>query len=318
MTFKIIGNPPYCKFQDMDKDFRQFLKDKFFACRTGNFDLYYAIIEQCIKHSKETNLVVPNNLIVSNSAKNLRYFLASYNTNIDDLKHSMVFEDADTYSCILSVNSKSNIQSVKVNNIIVENAKTDLWIKKPQQAYNIIVHNGLQTSADRVFIFKEKKNNLYYSTALKKYIPVEDEYIKPIIKGTTLEEFWCLYPYNDKGEAIEPDHNSNCWKYLLSVEKILKDRDYNDRWYNFGRTQSLDLMHKEKYVLSYLLPPQREFWYKKTNALVYSGLFVSENFEEFEKFLKDKDVIEYLYDNGKKMGYEWTSFTVGLLKRFIN
>ena len=84
----------------------------------------------------------------------------------------MVFEDADTYSCILSVNSKSNIQSVKVNNIIVENAKTDLWIKKPQQAYNIIVHNGLQTSADRVFIFKEKKNNLqkYLPFLLVKYV----------------------------------------------------------------------------------------------------------------------------------------------------
>lgn len=316
MNFKIIGNPPYCRYRELSDTLREYLKDKFFCCN-GTFDLYYAIIENCCRYSKDISIIVPNNFIVSLSGRNLRHFLSAYETRVYDLKHLRLFQDADTPNCILHIKNSDN-PKVTVNDKQIINPKSNIWVEKPVKSeYNFTLHNGIQTSANTVFIFRDKKDGLYYSKSLKKYVPIEEEYIKPSIKGSTLEETYCLYPYDDKGNPIEPDHNSDCWKYLLENRKILEQRDFDDKWYNFGRTQGINLMNSEKCVLSSLLSPNKEIRYKKTSAIVYSGLFVVNNFSEFEKFTKDKQVIEFLYNNGKKKAGNWTEFSIELVNQIL-
>lgn len=313
----IIGNPPYIKLQDLTEDDRKILKN--FETCAGSCDIYYAFIEQSLKKLKKNGIlrfIIPNSWLINSSAKKLRNLLSKYDIEVFDFKDEKVFKNIGTYTCILTVrNSKGRIKVSSKNNSFYLNDKEDLWAQKPDLKFNFKFENGLATLCDKAFVFEKKEGNKYFSKVNNSFIEIEDEYIKPIIKGSTLEEYWCLYPYDNNGCKKKP--NGKAMEYLLSIKEILENRDYDDEWWNFGRRQGIKNMSGKKIVMSTIVSPNKEIKYKITDDLVYSGIFVKNNFDEVLKFINSNEIKEYILNYGKKMSGGYSAFSKALLKNIV-
>ncbi|WP_343750780.1 Eco57I restriction-modification methylase domain-containing protein [Lentibacillus halophilus] len=102
----IIGNPPYVRIQDMDKDQRTMLKQHFKTCNSGSFNLFYAFIElscQSLREDGKMGYIIPNHLFKMKSAQPLRELLINDQviTKVIDFKDNQLFENAQTYSAIV-------------------------------------------------------------------------------------------------------------------------------------------------------------------------------------------------------------------------
>lgn len=317
----IIGNPPYINVHDLSEDVRKEIKN-FESCSSGTCDIYYAFIEKSLRKLNPNGIlkfIVPNTWLINSSAKKLREILSNYDTDVLDFETQKVFDNVDTYTCVLTVknNGKKKITiNTKANHFTLP-PTSEPWVLKPKEHFNFTFKNGIATLCDKAFIFEKKENGKYFSRVLNDYVEIEDEYIKPITKGSTLEENYCLYTYDNNGKKKKPKEDSKAWNYLLSIKEVLEKRDYDDEWWCFGRSQGLKNMNGNKLVISTILPPDKEFKFVETTNLVYSGVFVNDNIEEAKKFLNNENIKTFISEHGKKMSGGYTSFTKTLLKGVI-
>lgn len=77
-------------------------------------------------------------------------------------------------------------------------------------------------------------------------------------------------------------------------------------------------MQGKKLVISNIISPNGLFKSKEVDCLVYSGIFVKENFDEAKRFMEDDNVKNYILKHGKKMGGGYCSFSKTMLKGIIN
>lgn len=118
------------------------------------------------------------------------------------------------------------------------------------------IFQGLVTSADPVFIV-EKKQSGFYSKYLDEVVPLEDHFLKPLLKGKEIRRYrvdfknlYIIFPYEVKnesaslipGEKFRKDYPL-IWSYLLKCEDKLRGRENgkmdHDGWYAYGRNQNL-------------------------------------------------------------------------------
>jgi len=100
----VIGNPPYVKFQDLDKELRNKLYSDWRTLKSGNYNLYFAFFElgvNILRNNEILGYITPNNYFTSLAGIHLRKYLASnrFIYKIIDFNHLKVFE-AQTYTCI--------------------------------------------------------------------------------------------------------------------------------------------------------------------------------------------------------------------------
>ena len=318
----IIGNPPYINMHDLDDDTREEVKE-FSTCSYGTSDIYYAFIEKSLKklnHNGILKFIIPNTWLINSSAKKLRKLLSNYNVEVFDFESEQVFENVGTYACILTVvndGKKSIVVKTKSNTFSIKDLFEEPWVERLNIKFDFSFKNGLATLCDKAFIFEKKENNKYFSKLTKSFVDIEDEYIKPIIKGSTLERFYCLYPYDSNGKRLQPDVNSNAWKYLNSIKSELLERDFDSEWWCFGRSQGLKGMNTHKLVVSTIVDPYGNFKSIETDDLVYSGIFINDNIVEAKRFINDQQIKDFILKHGKKMSGGYTSFSKTLLKGVI-
>lgn len=144
----IIGNPPYIRFQDLNKEYRDFLQNNFISCQNGNFDIFYAFIEKCIsllKLNGEMILIVPNSWLTNKSAANLRELLKDYEIEITDFNTDKNFKDADTYTVFLYLRKRAGEIKIIKNEkeYILKNTNTP-WVIDIQNNIDLtIIKNGI-------------------------------------------------------------------------------------------------------------------------------------------------------------------------------
>lgn len=81
----IIGNPPYIKYHDINKTEREFLRNKYKSCTKGNFDYYYAFLEEDLSNLDENGKMVyliPSNMFKNVHADILRNMIKKLGSNI--------------------------------------------------------------------------------------------------------------------------------------------------------------------------------------------------------------------------------------------
>ncbi|NCD01129.1 DNA methyltransferase [bacterium] len=214
----VIGNPPYVKFQDLDKETRNDLAKNWKTIKKGNYNLYFAFFELGLKILKENGSLIyitPNNYFTSIAGINLREFLYNnyYISKIIDFNHLKLFE-AQTYTCITFLNKikKSffyyekidnykdlqNLNNLKFSKIDYKNLSNKKWrllrdvdqkniekIEKFTKLRDIVdIKVGVATCKDSIyFIDGIKKNNKYYfKTYNNKEYKIEKSITKPILK----------------------------------------------------------------------------------------------------------------------------------------
>ena len=131
---------------------------------------------------------------------------------------------------------------------------------------------GLQTSADRIYLLEQTGETTdeglieVVDQVNEETWHLEPDLLKPFLKGEDVHRYeplnpryWVIFPYHidgDNSEFVEEDELEKryprTYEYLKRHEEDLRargggDMDH-DRWYDFGRPQSLTEFQKEKIV----------------------------------------------------------------------
>ena len=173
----IIGNPPYIRLHNLDKEYRTFLKNNFRFCK-GTTDIYVAFFEKCLNLlTKNGSLIfiTPNSFLRNVGFNEFRKHI--YNINLlkelKDFKSSKVFTAA-TYCAIMTLGKKeektfeykeyNNEKCLLKETKTIEVLNTEKWILSSSEnetflneikdipQFNINVQYGIATLRDKIYI----------------------------------------------------------------------------------------------------------------------------------------------------------------------
>jgi type I restriction-modification system DNA methylase subunit len=164
----IIMNPPYIKMQDLSKDYREYLKEKYDILKDGIIDIYYAFIIKCLNLLKNDGVLVsitPNSYLYNKSSLKLRKYLFDnkYIKEIIDFNDNKVFQNVSVYCCI-TIFTKTDKQNIIYNNKnilytdIIKNYSLFNTTNNGKLKIKDIckITNGIATLRDKIYIHDEK------------------------------------------------------------------------------------------------------------------------------------------------------------------
>jgi len=267
----VIGNPPYVRIQNLDKNYLNELRKELKSISLGNIDLYYAFMEKSLLNSKRVGFIIPNSFIKNKSGFFIRDIIKERVSYIFDFKNDKVWKNISTYTSIVICNeniSKSVLYETGNNKIdkLKSELGLDNWIfesisEGDNKLSDMINYysGGLATIKDDVFKVDYCDELFCYKNGIK----IEKNICKKYIKGTTMKSFdvfkYIIYPYvNGKiiGENVLKFDFPLCYEYFKSRESELLSRDKGkvfkyDAWYSYGRRQGL---LKQKKGVQIILP----------------------------------------------------------------
>lgn len=259
----IIGNPPYLRLQglkeNMDNETTYFEKN--YKSATGRYDMYVLFIERAFKLLKPNGrlcFILPNKFINSDFGKGIRKLIAD-NRALASIVHfgaEIVFEDAATYTCILTLTKKQNeytkfaqcspkeLFNVKFSNFDNYLLDKDKWIFTNKQNESIInkifnarfnindifkgIYQGIVTGDNKAFVLKDciEYENIVegFSEVTSERVKIEKNIIKKLITGQDICKYnikfsnlYMIYPY--KGNVLIDEYNLKT-AYPLSYEYL--------------------------------------------------------------------------------------------------
>lgn len=327
----VIGNPPYITYHDMTEEERKYLKDHYKVCKKGRFDYCYAFIEASIAALGPRGkmiYLIPFSIFRNRYASELREFLVDGLTGVVDFSGERVFpgitcsaafllyEKEKRNDKILYEESGTGIKKIIQKRRLYENHKNwifqevDVGEEKFGDHFNI--QNSVATLLNEAFLIRPTKENEHFfyvdeqkvekeiclkaiSTKSEKKKNAEQQYIifpykiedKKISKYTE-NEFVQLYPY--------------ACRYLSRFIDKLKDRksDKNAQWFEYGRSQALNELWKEKLVLPMVITRQARVYWADECAIPYAGYFVTQKddscytLDDAAKILQSAEFYQYV------------------------
>jgi type I restriction-modification system DNA methylase subunit len=232
----VIGNPPYVRVQGLKSNYEDEAKlyEAKYKSATGNYDLYALFLEMSfgmLKPTGKLSYILPHKFLISDFGSGLRGFLAE-NRAAESLLlfgSEMVFEDASTYTCIVTLshdNEKLYFKSLSPKDIFepfnydvvsYEKLSSEKWNLSNQDTTTVLekikqqplvvkdvfakIFQGAKTGSDNIFLLFKTQNGLY-SKALDKIVEVESGLLKPMLKGEDISRYanlqnryFVIFPY---------------------------------------------------------------------------------------------------------------------------
>lgn len=281
--------------------------------------------------------IVPSKFTKVEAGKKLRELLQKSKniSQIISFGANQVFEDKTTYTCLLILHKKeqetfeyfevenfkdwktrdfdkTDFEEVKIASLdnevwILVSAKLKNYYEKINQnsiSLRVLIgeeniFNGIQTSANKIYIHKPKKEdkNYYYFEKDEKEWKIEKELTRPYFQTSsgndnlyTYRKFqpnsFVIYPYKktEKGiKFVEIDELKKkfpfAFKYLSHYKKELSDpkRDIRpepktkNEWYRYGRHQSLDKCEVDQKIIVGVLSVGNKYAIDTHKTLISSG-----------------------------------------------
>lgn len=263
-------------------------------------DKYYVFIKRAISLLNKFGFIgyiVPNKFFIIKSGKGVRKFIsdACSISKVINFGVTQVFPERSTYTTIIVLQKEQNESFLykKLNKIapnllspdsnytsyLNSDFRSNPWVFVSQEVRSIFdklklkqtellkdvaqITVGLQTSADKIFIFTPNVENedYYFFEIDGMQYQVEKDVCLPCIYDLTFDLFdsvspnaMMIFPYNIvDGDARVIDesyfsaHYPCCWSYLNEFKEQLERRSINGgrnpKWYQFGRSQSLTKFH---------------------------------------------------------------------------
>ena len=234
----VVGNPPYIRIHNLDKDTRELLK-KDFMFVDGTIDIYLSFFELGFKLLNEKGVlgyISPNSYLHNSSYIGFREFLKEKRAvkRLTDFKANKVFKNFSTYTAITIINffekkdsfiyqELRNGKIQELNKINYEGLEIKDWSfagkdemdflsrlysntnKKVSDFYD--VQYGFATLRDKIFIggtTSEKENLVLFNGSW-----VEKKILYKIVKGSTYkgkekEIKSVLFPYKKQDKRFIP------------------------------------------------------------------------------------------------------------------
>lgn len=241
----VIGNPPYVKLQGLKTNYEKesFFYEKNYKSATSNYDIYVLFIEKSLEIINKTgkvSFILPHKFLISEFGKGIRGLLVKEQA-VESILHfgsEMVFADASTYTCIITLSHKNSILQFKqiipdkisefflFDEINVDELSTEQWILTNQKSASVLKKikdvdytlkdvfsrfvQGIITGKDAVYCVKGiiKGNYLEITDEEGNIHFIEREIVKPHLRGEDISKYqnlvnkeWLIFPYkleNDK------------------------------------------------------------------------------------------------------------------------
>ena len=294
-----------------------FFRGFYSTAEHDNFDKYLLFIERSVRLAKEAGrvgMIVPHKFMTIRSGRALRRLIAAGRLLAETVHFGakQVFgSDASNYTCIL-VLDRARVDAVPIERperleswrygepgaVEVVPAKEfgeDPWRLADAETSALFVRIkaafpdelgtlaeifvGVQTSADKVYIFKAPAETAATCTLRwnNRDWPIERRILRPSLLDARLHAFqrpepntWIIFPYElvpDGGgrvsaHLIQPPEMARrfpgCWAYLNARRAELEGRNVTGgraaerQWYQYGRSQSLTKFEGGKIILPIL------------------------------------------------------------------
>ncbi len=303
----IVGNPPYITYHDMTEDERLYLREHYKVCKKGRFDYCYAFIEASINALKPDGkmiYLIPFSIFRNRYARELRNFIFDGITEVVDFTGEKVFPGI-TCSVAFLLYEKGKDR----DKILYEKRETDekMMIQKSHLCQDnkkwvfqkvidgrekfgnyFDVCNSVATLLNEAFLIQPVKED-------EQFFYVEEQKVEKEIclkaistkseKRKSEEQQYIIFPYKRKEEEIYNYKEKEfkrlypyAYQYMRQFEKKLKDRksDKNAQWFEYGRSQALKELWKEKLVLPMVITRQARVYRGDEGAVPYAGYFITQ------------------------------------------
>lgn len=323
----IVGNPPYVKFQDMEKETRLLLMENFKTTTHGTYNLYFAFFElglSLLTEEGRLGYITPNNYFTSLAGESLRLFFQNKQCvyKIADFNATKVF-DVQTYTAITFINKCKNkfIDYSRINekqtpkkylkNVnFTKNFYTDLRFKKWRllcdderkniekienagesigNLFNICV--GIATLKDEVYFLSPIKEDdaYFYIDREGKQFQIEKTLTRTLVKISDIKT----------QKDIEENHRKIIFPYvrLEGKNQVIKEVVLKEKYpkcYEYFESVKDTLCGRDKGKLTFT----PYYAYGRTQGLNRTGIkLLTPTFSKHPRFLLDKN-IDGFFTNG--------------------
>lgn len=347
----VVGNPPYITYKEIDIPTRNYIRENFITCKKGKFDYCYAFIESSVSSLNDFGTMaylIPNSIFKNVFGNQLRDFIKEYLVEILDYRSVKVFPDAITSSSIIILDKKSKDENVKyydVDNdtktVIKKSSLQNKWIfdagiKKDEVGSMRFgdyfkVSNSVATLRNELYVLKEFQEEGDY-IEYKGYM-LEKEVIKNAASPRALargKKELIIFPYYyDEGKLQKYNEEEfrylypNVYKYLEDRrdELKLRDADTNSQWFEYGRSQALAHLNKEKILISSIFSKYMKIYNLKIDDIPYSGFYIIQKgnipLKEAKKILKSPKFSTYVDSIGTNANGESMRITVKDIENYL-
>ena len=300
----------------------------YIVAQTDTFDKYYLFIQRAIELLNDKGVlgyIIPNKFFIVRGGKSLRSYIVKYSSllRVVHFGVSQVFPNHSTYTAVLLLDKKKRgtFGFKRIRKVLTEFIAGDInyveyntadysenpwvFVSKPTEAVfskiktgnvtalkNIAeIPVGLQTSADKIYIFQpEAETETTYKFRKNKTLyEIEKSICKPCIYDLSFGLFdtitpnaQLIFPYKvtgDKAEVFGEDEFQGdyplAWTYLNNFKDQLSKRSINGskepKWYQFGRSQSLTKFHSNPKLIWSVLSKGPGYIYDEQNIQFTGG-----------------------------------------------
>src|SRR3989344_980432 len=314
----VIGNPPYVKFQDLNKELREKLYKDWLTLKTVNYNLYFAFFElgvAIIKAGGVLGYITPNNYFTSLSGIQLRGYLESNKLieKIIDFNHLKLFE-AQTYTCITFLKKKAvdffyyervddykilnSLNKLRYSKIYFRELSNKKWrllrdndqenIRKIEKIGkklgNLVdIRVGIATCKDSVYFVDGStlKNDYYHKFYKERSYQIEKNITKPIVKISDFKS--------------QDDLDKNSRRIIFPYQKpngrakIIKENELKKLYpycYEYLLAAKIELITRDKGGIEY----PEWYAYARTQGLNFLGeKLITPTFSSEPRFLLEKN-----------------------------
>ena len=316
------------KFSLEEIEFFQSELSGYTVAKVETFDKYYLFIQRAINLLNDNGVlgyIVPHKFFIVKGGKALRAFITSHSSlfKIIHFGVTQVFPNRSTYTAILILDKKKREEfffkrihriasEFIAGSIRYDTYNTALFSEQPWVFVSKISENvfeklkrgntiplcsiaeiavGLQTSADKIYIFQptSETETTYRLRFKDTEYEVEKAICKPCLYDLSFGLFdtvkpnaQLIFPYiiqEGKAEIYSEEYLQQnyplTWSYLNNFKNVLSKRSINGskelKWYQFGRSQSLTRFHNTKKLIWAVLSTKPGYVFDENNLQFTGG-----------------------------------------------
>ena len=339
----IIGNPPYISYSNLSIENRLFCRQTFESCRKGKFDYSFAFIEFCFNHLDSSGVlcfVVPSAVFKTVAGATLRTIIKPYLTYLENgfSRDHFIAKSLPTISATVFCCRKGN----KATTFLFRDISHAKGIRLPlsclKEKWTIDVdggttkgslvfsdvfdvHSSVATLSNKTFLVSGRYEDKFF--VLDDGTRLEKEMVRPAASPSSLAQNLqrhIIFPYVFENGFLtrlsEKDFEERyplCFRYLEQEKNALisSDKDTSALWFEYGRSQNIAHVEKEKLLLSIMFTNQIKIFLLERGVVPYSGIAVykkSDNYglEDAQRILQSDGFAAYVQKVGiKSSGGSW-------------
>ena len=292
----IIGNPPYISYRNLEKKARAYIKAEYSTCTEGKPDYCYAFVENAVDYLAPNGRMVyliPNSIFKNVFAEKLREYIKPYIVEIKDFPNCKLFENATTSSAIMLLKKGVNAPQFRYINVsqneqlLLERISLNgKWVFSTRDEYDQTVYfrdyfkasMAIATQRNKVFVINKKA---------KAEFEIERGVLRPAVSPRNQKygnKEFIIFPYMIRNHVVvnylEKDFKEKyprTYLYLEEKSKELKERDADKsaQWFEYGRSQAIQNMNKEKLLVSTVVTNRIDVYKVSNRAIPYAGIFIT-------------------------------------------